>query len=31
MYDAGAPWMAAKHQIPLLIVMYNNRAYYNDW
>jgi thiamine pyrophosphate-dependent acetolactate synthase large subunit-like protein len=23
--------MAAKYQIPLLIVMYNNRAYYNDW
>jgi hypothetical protein len=22
--------MAAKYQIPLLIVMYNNRAYYND-
>src|SRR5437879_7558974 len=31
MYDAGALWMAAKYQIPLLIVMYNNRAYYNDW
>ena len=23
--------MAAKYQIPLLIVMYNNCAYYNDW
>jgi acetolactate synthase-1/2/3 large subunit len=21
----------AKYQIPLLIVMYNSRAYYNDW
>ncbi len=31
MYDAGALWTAAKHEIPLLIVMYNNRAYYNDW
>src|SRR5207249_7003473 len=24
-------WVAAKHRIPLLVVMYNNRAYYNDW
>jgi len=31
MFDAGALWVAAKHRIPLLIVMYNNRAYYNDW
>ncbi len=31
MFDAGALWVAAKHKIPLLIVMYNNRAYYNDW
>jgi acetolactate synthase-1/2/3 large subunit len=31
MFDAGAMWVAAKHQIPLLVVMYNNRAYYNDW
>ncbi len=31
MYDAGALWTAAKHEIPLLIVMFNNRAYYNDW
>jgi acetolactate synthase I/II/III large subunit len=31
MYDAGALWIAAKYEIPLLIVMYNNRAYYNDW
>jgi acetolactate synthase-1/2/3 large subunit len=23
--------VAAKHEIPFLIVMYNNRAYYNDW
>ena len=31
MYDAGALWTAAKHHIPLLIIMCNNRAYYNDW
>ena len=31
MFDAGALWVAAKHKIPLLVVMYNNRAYYNDW
>jgi acetolactate synthase I/II/III large subunit len=31
MFDAGALWIAAKYEIPLLIVMHNNRAYYNDW
>ncbi len=31
MYGAGALWTAAKHEIPLLIVMFNNRAYYNEW
>ena len=31
MFDAGALWSAAKNNIPLLVVMYNNRAYYNDW
>ncbi|MBX9759391.1 MAG: hypothetical protein K2Y29_11505 [Beijerinckiaceae bacterium] len=31
MFDAGALWMLAKYEIPMLIVMYNNRAYYNDW
>ena len=31
MFDAGALWVAAKHRIPLLVVMHNNRAYYNDW
>ncbi len=31
MFDAGALWIAAKHNLPMLIVMYNNRAYYNDW
>ncbi len=31
MFDLGALWVAAKHKIPMLLVMYNNRAYYNDW
>src|SRR5882762_8333895 len=31
MFDAGALWIAAKHEIPMLVVMHNNRAYYNDW
>jgi benzoylformate decarboxylase/acetolactate synthase-1/2/3 large subunit len=31
MYDLGALWIAAYHRIPLLVVMFNNRAYYNDW
>ena len=31
MFDAGSLWVAAKHKIPMLCVMYNNRAYYNDW
>jgi acetolactate synthase-1/2/3 large subunit len=31
MFDAGALWVAVKHKIPMLIVMYNNRSYYNDW
>jgi len=31
MFDPGALWVAAKHRIPLLVVMHNNRAYYNDW
>jgi acetolactate synthase I/II/III large subunit len=31
LFDAGALWTAAKNNIPMLIVMYNNRAYYNDW
>jgi acetolactate synthase-1/2/3 large subunit len=31
MFDAGALWVAAKHRIPMLVVMHNNRAYYNDW
>lgn len=31
MFDAGALWVAAKYELPMLIVMFNNRAYYNDW
>jgi benzoylformate decarboxylase/acetolactate synthase-1/2/3 large subunit len=31
LYDSSALWVAAKYGLPLLIVMYNNRAYYNDW
>jgi benzoylformate decarboxylase/acetolactate synthase-1/2/3 large subunit len=31
MFDLGALWIASYHQIPLLTVMFNNRAYYNDW
>jgi len=31
LFDASALWVAAYYQIPMLIVMYNNRAYYNDW
>lgn len=31
MFDLGALWTAAKYRLPLLIVMDNNRAYYNDW
>ena len=31
MFDTGALWWAAKHKVPMLAVMHNNRAYYNDW
>ena len=31
LFDTGAMWTAAYHKIPLLTVMFNNRAYYNDW
>lgn len=31
MFDVGALWVAAKYELPLLVVMFNNRAYYNDW
>jgi acetolactate synthase-1/2/3 large subunit len=31
MFDLGALWIAAYHKLPMLTVMFNNRAYYNDW
>ncbi len=31
MFDAGALWVASRYELPLLCVMFNNRAYYNDW
>jgi acetolactate synthase I/II/III large subunit len=31
MFDVGALWVAAAYELPLLTVMFNNRAYYNDW
>jgi thiamine pyrophosphate-dependent acetolactate synthase large subunit-like protein len=31
MFDVGALWVASRYELPLLVVMYNNRAYYNDW
>jgi thiamine pyrophosphate-dependent acetolactate synthase large subunit-like protein len=31
MFNLGALWVAAYHRIPLLVVTFNNRAYYNDW
>jgi benzoylformate decarboxylase/acetolactate synthase-1/2/3 large subunit len=31
MFDPGALWVASYYRLPLLVVMFNNRAYYNDW
>ena len=31
MFDLGALWIPVKYDIPMLVIMYNNRAYYNDW
>jgi acetolactate synthase-1/2/3 large subunit len=31
LFDPGALWTAAHMRLPMLVVMYNNRAYYNDW
>ena len=31
MFDPGALWVAAYYRLPMLVVMFNNRAYYNDW
>ncbi|MDQ7829712.1 MAG: thiamine pyrophosphate-binding protein [Armatimonadota bacterium] len=30
LYTPSALWTAAHHRIPLLVVMFNNRSYYND-
>lgn len=30
MFDVGALWVASYHRIPMLVVMFNNRAYHND-
>jgi benzoylformate decarboxylase/acetolactate synthase-1/2/3 large subunit len=31
MFDPGALWVASYYKLPLLVVMFNNRAYFNDW
>jgi acetolactate synthase I/II/III large subunit len=31
MFDVGALWVPMAYNIPMLVVMFNNRAYYNDW
>jgi acetolactate synthase I/II/III large subunit len=31
MFDVGALWVPAHYAIPMLVVMFNNRAYFNDW
>lgn len=31
LFDPGTLWTIAHYRLPMLIVMYNNRAYYNDW
>lgn len=31
LYDPSALWTASYHCIPLLVVMFNNRSYNNDW
>jgi acetolactate synthase-1/2/3 large subunit len=30
LYTPSALWTAAHHQLPLLVVMFNNRSYYNS-
>jgi thiamine pyrophosphate-dependent acetolactate synthase large subunit-like protein len=30
LYTPSALWTAAHHQLPLLVVMFNNRTYYNS-
>ena len=31
MFDPGALWTACHHSIPFLVIMNNNRGYWNDW
>lgn len=31
MFDPGGLWTAVHDNLPMLVVMYNNRGYYNDW
>lgn len=31
LFDTGSLWTIAAHGLPMLMVMFNNRAYYNDW
>jgi thiamine pyrophosphate-dependent acetolactate synthase large subunit-like protein len=31
MFDVGALWVASHYELPLLVVMFDNHAYYNDW
>ncbi len=30
-FAPSALWVAANQRLPMLVVMFNNRAYYNDW
>ncbi len=30
LFDAGALWTIAHHRLPMLVVMFDNRCYYND-
>lgn len=31
LFDPGTLWTIANNRLPMLVVMFNNRAYYNDW
>jgi acetolactate synthase-1/2/3 large subunit len=31
LFDTGALWVASRYELPMLVVMFNNRAYQNDW
>src|SRR5690606_34641751 len=30
MFAPGALWTAVQHEVPMLVVVHNNRSYYND-